>query len=80
VGFPHGVKPKYPLKIKLTFEFDCWGCPEANRGSAVFTFADTTCDVCRGARDLQLALFAAMGFIEAATDEAWAKKVKEMNL
>lgn len=33
---------------------------------------------CRGARDLQLRLFASLGFIESATDEAWAKKHAEM--
>jgi len=37
-----------------------------------------TAHACRGARDLQLQLFAAIGFIEAATDEAWAKKVAEI--
>lgn len=36
--------------------------------------------LCRGARDLQLAIFHGMGFIEAATDEAWDKKCREMNL
>lgn len=30
--------------------------------------------ICRGARDLQLALFAASGFISEPTDEAWAAK------
>lgn len=35
---------------------------------------------CRGARDLQLKYFAAMGFIEAPTDEAWDKKKREMGL
>jgi hypothetical protein len=30
--------------------------------------------LCRGARDLQLKVFAAIGVIESATDEAWAKK------
>ncbi len=35
---------------------------------------------CRGARNLQLEAFAAIGFIEAATDEAWEKKCREMNL
>lgn len=34
---------------------------------------------CRGARDLQLKHFAGLGFIEAPTDAAWAKKWKEMN-
>ncbi len=36
--------------------------------------------LCRGARDLQLRYYASIGLIEAATDEAWAKKVKEMGL
>lgn len=35
---------------------------------------------CRGARDLQLKYFKLIGFIEAATDEAWNKKCKEMGL
>lgn len=36
--------------------------------------------LCRGARDLQIALYHAFGFIEAATDEAWEKKCTEMGL
>jgi hypothetical protein len=36
--------------------------------------------LCRGARDLQLEVFAACGFIEAATDEAWDKKRKELGV
>lgn len=36
--------------------------------------------LCRGARDIQLQCFAAIGFIEAATDEAWAKKREELGL
>lgn len=36
--------------------------------------------LCRGARDVQLQAFAAIGFIEAPTDQAWEKKRKEMNL
>lgn len=35
--------------------------------------------LCRGARDLQLKVFAAMGVISAPTDAAWAAKVAEMN-
>ena len=34
--------------------------------------------LCRGARNLQLAYFYALGFLPAATDEAWAAKWKEM--
>lgn len=36
--------------------------------------------ICRGARDLQLLKFTAMGFIDSPTDAAWAKKCREMNL
>jgi len=36
--------------------------------------------LCRGARDVQISLFYGMGFIDAPTDEAWARKVKEMGL
>lgn len=36
--------------------------------------------LCRGARDLQLKCFAATGFIDSATDEAWNAKCREMNL
>lgn len=35
---------------------------------------------CRGARDLQLRLFAGIGFISEATDAAWAAKAKELGL
>jgi len=35
---------------------------------------------CRGARNLQLQLFAALGFIESPTDEAWAKKCIALGL
>lgn len=34
--------------------------------------------LCRGARDIQLKVFADCGFIEAATDEAWEKKWNEV--
>lgn len=36
--------------------------------------------LCRGARDVQLAVYAAIGYIEAATDEAWDKKCREIGL
>jgi len=36
--------------------------------------------ICRGARDIQLKYFAAIGFIEEPTDEAWDKKRKELNV
>jgi len=39
-----------------------------------------TAHACRGARNLQLQVFAAIGFLEAATDEAWEQKCIELNL
>lgn len=33
---------------------------------------------CRGARDLQLKIFCAFGFLDEPTDEAWARKFKEL--
>ena len=36
--------------------------------------------LCRGARDVQLQRWAATGFIEAPTDEAWNKKFLEMGI
>jgi hypothetical protein len=36
--------------------------------------------LCRGARNLQLEVFAASGFIEAATDAAWQKKRDELGI
>lgn len=36
--------------------------------------------LCRGARDLQLAVFHGMGFISEPTDEAWEAKCKELGL
>ncbi len=36
--------------------------------------------ICRGARDVQLQVFAAQGFIDAPTDEAWDRKAEEMGI
>ena len=36
--------------------------------------------LCRGARDLQLRFFHAIGFIATATDEAWDVKRQEMGI
>ena len=36
--------------------------------------------LCRGARDIALKLFKGMGFIDAATDEAWNKKCDELGI
>jgi hypothetical protein len=36
--------------------------------------------ICRGARDIQLQLFTALGLLKKPTDAAWAAKCKELNL
>lgn len=36
--------------------------------------------LCRGARNVQLEFYHAIGFIKAATDEAWDEKCREMKL
>lgn len=36
--------------------------------------------LCRGARDLQLQFFCALGLLSAPTDEAWAAKFRELTL
>lgn len=36
--------------------------------------------LCRGARDIQLQVFAAMGVISEPTDEAWTTKCQEMGI
>lgn len=36
--------------------------------------------LCRGARNFQLEYFHRIGFIEAATDEAWEQKVQELGI
>lgn len=35
--------------------------------------------ICRGARDAQLKMFVAMGFLSEPTDKAWADKLREIN-
>lgn len=34
--------------------------------------------ICRGARDLQIQVFHAIGFLKEATDEAWNKKAAQL--
>lgn len=36
--------------------------------------------LCRGARNIQLQVYAGIGFIESPTDKAWDKKRKELNV
>jgi hypothetical protein len=36
--------------------------------------------ICRGARNVQLKLFTALGLLKEPTDAAWAAKCKELNL
>jgi len=36
--------------------------------------------ICRGARDVQLEALAALGFLDAPTDQAWDRKRRELGL
>lgn len=53
-------------------------CHSTGSGNAINRRTGKPPALCRGARDIQLTVFAASGFITEATDEAWAAKRKEM--
>ena len=55
-------------------------CHQTGRNNAFHRRTGKPERLCRGARELQLNVFAAMGFIDAPTDEAWEKKCREMKL
>jgi hypothetical protein len=69
------------LLVSRAIDIDTAGSPECHStGESDVTHKKIhkAPHVCRGARDLQLKLFAAIGFIEEATDAAWFKKAREM--
>lgn len=55
-------------------------CHSTGSGNAINDRTGKKPMLCRGARDIQLRTFASSGFIEAATDAAWAKKCRELGL
>lgn len=53
-------------------------CHSTGSGNAIKRRTGKRPALCRGARDIQLRFFAAIKFIPAPTDEAWAAKLAEM--
>lgn len=53
-------------------------CHSTGSNNAINKRTGVPAKICRGSRDVQLAVFAGMGFISEATDEAWANKCREM--
>lgn len=55
-------------------------CHSTGSNNAIHRRTGKKSALCRGARDLQLRFFAAIGFIAEPTDAAWAHKVRELGL
>lgn len=55
-------------------------CHSTGSNNAINKRTDVPEQICRGSRDVQLKVFAGMGFISEATDEAWAKECREMGI
>lgn len=82
--------PVMPTKC-ATCPFSAHGCRETAKSvvQRVLSKGSQMCHssgwpegkrLCRGARDIQLRVFASMGFIDAPTDEAWDAKRKELGV
>ena len=55
-------------------------CHSTGSGNAINRRTGKPPKLCRGARDLQLRVFAASGFIKEPKDAAWESKCRELNL
>lgn len=55
-------------------------CHQTGSGNAFHSRTGKQAALCRGARNLQLNMFATIGFIKEATDEAWNVTCLEMGL
>lgn len=55
-------------------------CHSTGANNAINRRTGKPARLCRGARDIQLKVFAAAGVIKEATDAAWMAKVREMGL
>lgn len=55
-------------------------CHSTGRNNAFHRRTGKPEALCRGARDVQLNYFAAIGFIQEPTDEAWEAKCAELGL
>lgn len=55
-------------------------CHSTGSGNAINGRTGKPERACRGSRNVQLAFFVALGFLKEPTDEAWARKCRELNL
>jgi hypothetical protein len=55
-------------------------CHSTGSNNAINRRTGKPARICRGARDLQLQVFTAIGVLTAPTDEAWDAKCRELNL
>ncbi len=69
-----------PMLIERTLSTASHICHQTGKDNAFHKRTGFKETLCRGARDVQLKVFANMGFIRAATDEAWNEKCAEMGL
>jgi hypothetical protein len=55
-------------------------CHSTGKNNAIYERTGKPERICRGARDVQLKMFVAMGFLSEPTDKAWESKCAEMGL
>lgn len=55
-------------------------CHSTGSNNAINKWTGKKEKLCRGARDMQLKAFYAIGFLTEPTDKAWADKVRELEL
>jgi hypothetical protein len=55
-------------------------CHSTGSNNAINRRTGKPARICRGARDLQLQVFTAIGVLTAPTDEAWDAKCRELSL
>lgn len=55
-------------------------CHSTGSNNAINRRTGQPAKVCRGARDIQLEFLASIGYISAATDEAWTEKCEEVGI
>lgn len=90
------TKPKYDISKHPVMPEKCKSCPFRSNPELAATVTDRiltdgsqmchstgwpmSTHLCRGARDVQLSVFYAIGFLSAPTDEAWSAKRKELGV
>lgn len=82
--FRDGAKPKYAqLRGVLTESIMSKAshiCHSTGSRNAFHYRTGKQAAICRGARNVQLKILTATGFLSAPTDEAWNERCREMNL